>query len=261
MKFYINLQIICGNKVKDLLSRKYGIGLAILAFNKYYLNFEKNCYFYKNTINEALSNLKKVSNFIKISKQEDSFYDLSNLELISNIEEELSSLYQELEQYKDIEGVSIYADYSEILKLYEKTPEDLNPTDEITESMNYICSVLKGYYFGRHTRKDEIELMASLKYRIMNDLEKSETALNFNSEGYAFEPKMIKIGSRRLIKFLVNVKVQENRLYKYPNPEEYLYEINDIIKKYELGYELEKSATASNKLRNGIIQVWLMKII
>ena len=261
MRIYIKFNIIDKdeNIIKEIACNKFKIGLGILAFNKYMLNMDKGLYYYKNTVEEGMANLKEVYAFINNSMQEKDFYDAANIELIRDVLDELQEIYTTLNECKD-SNLYIYADYKEMLKLYRKNPEKLNPVENIKDEMQYIYSILKGCYNGRHTRKEEIELMEKFKEDLMNEL-KSVKTLEFSSEGYIYEPKLINIGSNKLVKFLVDVKIQEEPLIYAPRIEEQLYCVNNILEKYQIGYELEKNTSSfANKLKKGIVQVWFMKI-
>lgn len=260
MKFYVSLVIKKENKIiKEILNKKYGIGLAILMFSKYSLKREKNIYYYKNSIQEAMLNLKSAYNLVKYSKKEDSFYNANSLELINTIQDELYKLYEELKQYEESKDIYVFADYSPILSLYKD--KNLNPIDEIVEYLRYIKLATKGEYSSTYITKKENEIMGVLKSQIMRDLSMLNTSLKFSSEGYAHEPIMIKVGEDKIMKFLIDIKVEDKVFVKYPSIDEYMIVIREILNSHNLGYELERSSSSANKLNRGILQVWLVKII
>ena len=258
MKFYVSLIIKKGNTIKEILNKKYGIGLAILMFSKYYFNKEKNIYYYKNSIKEAMLNLRFAYNLVKSLRKEDSFYNANSLELINSIQDELYQLYKELQQYES-EDSYIIADYSPILSLYKD--KNLNPIDEIVENLRYIQLATKGECSSTYITKKEKEIMSVLKSQIMRDLNMLNISLKFSSEGYAHEPIMIKAGEYKIMKFLIDIKVEDKIFVKYPKIEEYMISIKEILNFYNLGYELERSSSSANKLNKGILQVWLIKIL
>lgn len=259
MKNKVILKVIDNkNETIEVISKDIiDIGFSILAFSKYKLDFDNGVYYYKNTIQEALSNLKKTHSYIYQAKRINTICDDGSKELLDTILNSLEDLFSTLSQYKN-EDFYIYADYKSHLSLYKNRIEELKPSEKIVNATKRIAAILKGCYNGTCSTKKERESAIDKRDKVVNLLNISTSNLSFIvGEGNVYNPEIIKIGDKQIFKFLVDLKVQEKSFIEKPNVEEYLLEVKDILRDLELGYANETNTAAyHNKLKKGIIQIW-----
>lgn len=213
---------------RNIFTQKGGLGTAILCFNESSFHYKKDeYYYYEIEPVEAIKNLEKI--VTEINEQRYDRYDDWTEKTLTKASTTCMDLINTIMQCED--GEMVYADYSEYLPLLE---ENYNSND-IINAKRFIERLLAGSYNGYYLNSQENDTLDIIIENFKQSLCQEESIEKISNFGTPYEPKLIKMGDNKLIKFEMDITLKEEYLEKYHNFENLYHKIYQLLNVLGIG--------------------------
>lgn len=238
-------------KQKEILfENEYGIGLYLLAFNKYQYNFQKKIYFFQNRVKEAKENILRLLNFINTSKKNTEFYDDWSLHTLNNVDYLFNSLLEKLNTVNETDY--LVSDYIANIINYSLESSVVHPQKLINENKYWIMNLVEGNFNHKYlSYKESLELNKFIKSFIFD----IKDLIDIKMLSTCKKSTILPIGELRLLRFSLEFKISKER--QGEGLEQLLYPILEKIHMYELGYE----QINTEKWKENIVEIMFYKIL
>lgn len=238
------------NKKEILFENEYGIGLYLLAFNKYNYNFQKKIYFFQNSVVEAKQNINRLLNYINLNKKNSEFYDDWTLHTLNNVEHLFNNLLVKLDTTNETDY--LISDYVANIINYSLETSIIHPQKLINENKYWIMNLIEGNFNHKYlSYKESLEINKFIKNFIFD----IKDLINIKMLSTCKKSTILPIGESRLLRFSLEFNISKSR--QGEGLEQLLYPILEKVHIYELGYE----QINLDKWKEDIIEIMFYKIL